>query len=561
MNTVTKKNVRLLCIVAIVALLAACVPATVAHASAPTWYSWPDTTFKGKSKAYNIGYGLKAQATSFSGQSDKDSGVAYLDFSIKISGTAKKQGIYSLAVYYKGKRVKDIGTDVYGSEKVSFGVVKGKVKPEYIYVRAYIADGGKIDRSKFKIKRTGFISGYRLDVSTGNTKAEYNGLKARIYDVVAPKDTGSKVLLRPCINGKGGYIARRNTAVRFYLYGAAYSTKGAEQTAVMTATVTAGGKILTAGAIVEKGNISTGNISVPTDLIYPYPPKIGWPRNWATDTVKITGNTSARISSVSVSPISQEMTGSGIVYPLSDGVGIVLRNGGSYDSDVAPDGHTGFSYEAEDGKAYFVVDLGLTGAALTKAPVLHEIGIKYTGDSGNIILSKSKYRFVTTDKYKFDSDYEGIYLKIQIKDIMKPTVLDLTKFSFSGGEDRDYVKLRCARLPWDEDETIAEKSSDGVLVSLDMNDAAWQKTPAVYTPDEHLFTCVKKGTAQKLEINAYGDVKKTGTIKYTVKANGKVLKSGKFAVRKGEEYSKRLKTFKYAPAADTTFSVTTKYIK
>lgn len=314
-----KKNQRPKFVVAlalIAALLIAYVPAPESFAAPPPYVVWPDASVKGKAKTMRIGNGLKVKPVKFFGKSDNALGISRVYFNLKLTGKATKQGIYVLALYYKGRKL-SAGTDVYGMGHVSFGVVRGKVNTSKIHIAAMIQAKGPIDRSKIKVKRVKFIPGYSLDMDRTVTKAKYNGFKIRIVEIGAPGETKKAVKARKSVNGKKSlYIVKKNAPVRFYAQGYSPDDTGAEQTGMIKISLSVNDKTVSGNILTMKGEDATGYISPPIpDTDYP-DNRIQYPKNWRTSSIKITKDTTAKIKSVEFTPFDFHVTGAAAFLPV-----------------------------------------------------------------------------------------------------------------------------------------------------------------------------------------------------------------------------------------------------
>jgi hypothetical protein len=274
------------------------VASSEAFAAPPPYLSWPDTSFVGKAKTSKIGYGLKAKPVKFSGYSQPGSSTNYIRFELKVTGKAKKQGIYKLAVYYRGAKVDVSTAEDAGGTTMSFGAVKGKVKSR-VPAKAFVPSYYAIDRSQLKVKLVKFIPGYSLKVDTACAADKYNGMQVRIFDVAATKNTTKKVKMRQSLNGKGNiYIVKKNAKVRFYAFGIATGSDKVLQSGKMYIEVSVGSKVVAGSVTVAKGDEATGVIIPPISCPPPEWPSSVEPKNWRTALVKITENATAKIQSI-----------------------------------------------------------------------------------------------------------------------------------------------------------------------------------------------------------------------------------------------------------------------
>jgi hypothetical protein len=590
MGIIRNKNMAgtILALAVVAALMVSYLPTPAAYASAPPdesqirasmvpptppYADWPivQSSKNAAAKEKNIGYGVKARLVNFIECSEKNSNVSYVKMDLKISGKAKKQGIYSLAIYYKGKKIKN-RMDIYGnsiSSNIRFGVVKGKVKASMKDMGMYVSSSKPIDFSKFQVKRVKFSRAYKVNVDKKNSKTKYNGMEVGM-DIEAPSETDKKPVLYRPLNNKALYMVKRNAAVRFELYG----DGGIRETALMTAEVQVGKKVVSGSAIACEGQDSTF-------FYFPSPigagsssPFVYYASNWTTPSVRITKNTSVKIKSVTTKPFQFKITGTGVSSPPVNGISwkpyasktpkYPYHPKGINSYPFYHDSKSSVIYNVDKGTAYYTVCADLDGTA-ESYPMQQSVRLAYSGDKSNLDFSKASTSFVVADRYSFKTGvaedvFEKMYFDIPIRDITKPTTLDLSKLSYESSINSDIARIQCDQSV-DVGEYDYEKDCNGMTWYMSLG-----TTPVlsdVYSNDSRLWGCVKKGETVRLAIERDGYAKKSGTVKYTLKIDGKAHKTWSMKVKKDKYYSSSRKNRRVVTLKankDVTLSLTTKFI-
>jgi hypothetical protein len=542
----------------VVAMFIACVLAPVSFAFTPP--ATKAATFVGTARTSNIGYGLKADSDNFYGSSHLYSNDYNVYFKIELGGKAKRHGIYMLAVYYKNHKV---GT-------ASFGVAKGTVSKK-ISAKATITSKGAIDRSQIKVKRVKFIPGYKLNLGKTYTKTKYNGLKLKLNKAIALKNTKKNPRIKTSINGeKFLYIVKKNAKVKLCIYGRASSKKGAKASGLMSATVKLGGKKISGDIITVKGADFTG------DVEYGASSKA---TNWQTSAIKISKDMSAKIKSVKFAPFALASTGTGSTSSIGNGISATTKlvefseSFGDWFDDTS-----GVTYNVRSNKTYYIVGAFLSGTASTY-PVLQKIKLNYAGDQSNLNFTGANTSFVVANSYAPKVEDENyVYFKIPVKNPRTPTTFDLSKLSYTYTVESDIVKVRtpdglkrenyggCVIPP----PRIVDGDVSGSLFKTWRNDLCLSITARKSFPtfkttyfydDSRLIGCAKKGSTLKFNIRGLyaNEAKKSGTLKYTLKVNGKAYKTWTKKVKKGKSYYGKWRSFSIKADSDIKLSLNTKF--
>jgi hypothetical protein len=581
LNNKIRKGRFVFAIALVAALLAAYVPAPAAYAvAAPPYSEYTYALPAGKAKVSNIGRGLKAKPVKalfcYNPKGDKKHIFdTYITFDLKITGKAKTTGIYVLAVYYKGRKIGattsyDSGSTPYGN--IDFGVVKGKVKSSVTNVIARLsACKKKIDLSKLKVKCVKFIPGYSVDLRGAKAAGNSNGMHVWIYGMKADGETRKNIKLANPLNVKSDYsspvyIVKKNTQVRFFAEGLA-DDENVRKSGTMTVTVDADGKTASGDVIVHKGDEGSTREDFPSFFSDKYD-------NWGTGPVKVENDVKVIVKSVTFTPFASGVTGT--PQTLSAGNGVYAK---ITDADYMETKKSSGKYFKYFRQGFFRIVLDLSGTAI-KHPLLQTIKLNYAGDASNLNfsvndneLSDWEKRFVIADKYTFTgkNEDEQLYFWLGVKDPGRPVTLDLSKFTISGILDENIVKVKSAKkIPEYGVYNIYETKRQGITMILRERDSDKYNSPVfsifddfatdTFSGDTRLYNCARKGGTMKLEVVAYGEVEKSGTISYTVMVNGKAYKTGKLKVKKGDEFSRLLRTVNLKLDSDVRLKLTTKFV-